>query len=219
MVAEQKRPAAFSFLNINFMGRYIGPICRLCRREGVKLCDKHKCASVRRNYPPGMHGKESHGKKSDYAKQLREKQKARRLFGVSEKQIVRYYKKAIASREESGTLLLRQLEQRLDNAVFRAGFASTRRQARQLVSHGIFTLNGKRINVPSFQLKDGDTFAVREKSKSIPLFSNIAKQKLNTPKWLKVDVQNLTGQMVGKVEKEDLEALVSPQMIIEFYSR
>lgn len=201
------------------MGRYIGPICRLCRREGVKLCDKHKCASVKRNYPPGMHGNKRQSKPSDYAKQLREKQKARRIFGVSEKQIQRYYKQATASAEESGEKLLRQLEQRFDNVVYRCGFASTRRQARQLVVHGIFTVNGKRVNIPSVQLKEGDVFHVREKNKTMPLFENFAKKKLIVPQWLKVEPNELKGQVIGKVEKSDFEALIDPQMIIEFYSR
>jgi small subunit ribosomal protein S4 len=201
------------------MGRYTGPICRLCRREGMKLCDKHKCASVRRNYPPGMHGKDSHGKKSDYAKQLREKQKARRIFGVSEKQIQRYYAKAIASPEVSGEELLRQLENRFDNIVYRSGLASTRRQARQLVTHGIIVLNGRRANVPSIQLKEGDSFTVRSKNRSMPLFENFESRKLNTPTWLKLDAKELTGQVISKAAKENLEGSIDPQMIIEFYSR
>lgn len=201
------------------MGRYTGPICRLCRREGVKLCDKHKCASVRRNYPPGMHGKESHGKKSDYAKQLREKQKARRIFGISEKQIQRYYANAVASQEQSGEELVRQMEHRFDNVVFRSGLASTRRQARQLVGHGMFMLNGKRSNIPSMHLKDGDMATVRPRSKTIPLFAEAEKRKTTPPSWLKVDSKELTIQIIGKARKEDLEALIDPSMIIEFYSR
>lgn len=201
------------------MGRYLGPICRLCRREGVKLCDKHRCASVRRPYPPGMHGKESHGKKSDYCKQLREKQKARRIFGVSEKQLQKYYKNARSSKEESGAQLIRQMEHRLDNAVFRSAFATTRRQARQFVAHGIFTLNGKRINIPSAQLREGDIFAVRTKSKTIPFFENFGKKTLSVPAWIKVDAANLSAQVVSQATKEDLEASINPQMIIEFYSR
>lgn len=201
------------------MGRYTGPTCRLCRREGMKICDKHKCATVRRNYPPGMHGKSSRGKKSDYAKQLREKQKTRRIFGVSEKQIQRYYRKALTSPLESGEELIRQMERRFDNIVFRCGFASTRRQARQLVAHGIFMLNGKRINVPSVQLKEGDSFEIRQKNKSMPLFENFGKKKIVVPSWLKVDSSNLIGQIVGKAMKQDLEQSIDPQMIIEFYSR
>lgn len=201
------------------MGRYTGPICRLCRREGIKLCDKHKCASVKRNYPPGMHGKTGMRKKSDYAKQLREKQKARRIFGVSEKQILKYYTKALSSKEESGAELVRQMEKRFDNAVFRCGFASTRRQARQLVSHGIFTLNGRRANIPSIQLKDGDSFTIRPKNKTMPLFENFAKKKITVPQWLKVDASTLSAQVTGKPDKQDLEGSIDPQMIIEFYSR
>lgn len=201
------------------MGRYLGPICRLCRREGMKLCDKHKCASVRRNYPPGPHGKESHGKKSDYSKQLREKQKARRIFGVSEKQILRYYEKATASPEESGLQLLRGLEHRFDNAVFRAGLADTRRQARQLVSHGIILLNGRRTTAPSRHLRIGDVFHVREKNKTMPLFESFAKKKTAAPQWLKVEPQDLKVTVVGKAIKEDVEQSISPQIIIEFYSR
>lgn len=201
------------------MGRYTGPICRLCRREGMKLCDKHKCASVRRNYPPGMHGKDTSGKKSDYAKQLREKQKARRIFGVSEKQIRKYYLKAISSPEVSGEELLRQLETRFDNVVFRCGFATTRRQARQLVAHGIFRLNDRRINVPSAQLKEGDTFKVRDQNKSMPLFQNYVERKITPPAWLKVEGDQLAASVVGKPAKNDLENSIETSMIIEFYSR
>ena len=201
------------------MGRYLGPICRLCRREGVKLCNKHKCATVRRNYPPGMHGKESHGKTSDYSKQLREKQKARRTFGLSEKQIQRYYKNATASREESGVELIRQMEHRFDNVVFRAGFATTRRQARQFVTHGIFRLNGKRASVPSIQLNDGDTFHVRTQNKAMPAFENFDKKKTQPPAWIKLDAANLTAQVISRASKSDIEASIDPQMIIEFYSR
>lgn len=201
------------------MGRYTGPMCRLCRREGMKICDKHKCATVKRNYPPGMHGKDQRSKPSDYAKQLREKQKARRIFGISEKQIKMYFKRATASPEESGAQFLRQMEARFDNIVFRSGLASTRRQARQMVTHGLFMLNGRRINVPSVQLKEGDSFVVREKNKSMPMFVNFSKKKLNTPSWLKLDIQNLSGQVIGKPPKEELEGAIDPQIIIEFYSR
>ncbi|MBI5413085.1 30S ribosomal protein S4 [Candidatus Peregrinibacteria bacterium] len=201
------------------MGRYIGPMCRLCRREGMKLCDKHKCASIKRPYPPGMHGKDQRAKKSDYAKQLREKQKTRRIFGVSEKQIRKYYRVALAAPVASGEELIRQLESRLDNIVFRIGLASTRRQARQMVSHGMFNLNGRRIKVPSVQLETGDKFEVRQKSKTSALFADMSKKKINPPSWLKLDTAALTGEVIGKAAKGDLEASIEPQMIIEFYSR
>lgn len=205
--------------SLRLMGRYLGPICRLCRREGIKLCDKHKCASIRRNYPPGMHGKESHGKKSDYAKQLREKQKARRIFGVSEKQLQKYYARAIASADLSGEELIRQLERRFDNIVFRAGLASSRRQARQFVTHGLLTLNGKRVNVPSIQLEEGDAFEVRAKNKTMPAFESAAGKKTTPPSWITVDAAARSGRVVAKTPKVDLEAAIDPQMIIEFYSR
>lgn len=185
----------------------------------MKICDKNKCASVRRNYPPGMHGKDSTGKKSDFAKQLREKQKARRIFGVSEKQIQKYYKKATSSPLESGQELLRQMEHRFDNVVFRSGLASSRRQARQFVTHGIVLLNGKRSTIPSLQVKEGDTFSVREKNKSMPLFQNFLKKKLLVPGWLKVDQVAMSGQVLSKAAKEFMESSIDSQMIIEFYSR
>lgn len=199
------------------MGRYIGPVCRLCRREGMKLCDKHKCATLKRNFPPGMHGKSSHGKPSGYSKQLREKQKARRIFGISEKQMVKYYSVAVKSTEDSSTKLIEQMERRLDNVVFRSGFASTRRQARQFVSHGIFSLNGKRVTIPSIQVREGDTFTVRERNRSMNAFGNVAKSQ--SPKWLTVDASNFGGKVIGKPERSDMEAAFDAQVIIEFYSR
>lgn len=201
------------------MGRYLGPICRLCRREGIKLCDKHKCATLRRNYPPGQSGQTSQGKPSDYAKQLREKQKTRRIYGISEKQLQKYYEKAMASPLVSGEELIRQLEHRLDNAVFRSGFASTRRQARQFVSHGIFLLNGRRATVPSMHLKQGDRFEVRQQRKGISVFENFEKRKLQIPSWLKIDQGQLAAEVITKAQKADFEQAVNPQMIIEFYSR
>lgn len=201
------------------MGRYTGPACRLCRREGMKICDKHKCATVKRNYPPGMHGKNSRSKKSDYGKQMREKQKARRIFGVSEKHMQKYYEKAISAKGDSGEQLLAQLENRFDNAIFRAGLASTRRQARQLVSHGIILLNGHRSTTPSIQLKEGDEFEIRQKNKSMPIFENFGKKKITPPAWITVSAADLKVKITGKPAKGDIEASIEPQMIIEFYSR
>lgn len=201
------------------MGRYLGPICRLCRREGVKLCDKHKCASIRRPYPPGMHGKDSTGKKSDYSKQLREKQKTRRIFGVSEKQIQKYYRIALSRPENSGEELIRQLENRFDNILYRCGFATTRRQARQFVAHGLFLVNGKRSKVPSLQLEPGDKFELRKQNREMPAFEQLGKQKTTPPKWLNIDPPTFSGQIISKAVKEDLESSIDPQMIIEFYSR
>ncbi len=199
------------------MGRYTGPICRLCRREGMKLCDKHKCATLKRNFPPGMHGKSSHGKPSGFSKQLREKQKARRIFGISEKQMVKYYKNAVKSDEESGTKLIEQMERRLDNVIFRSGFASSRRMARQFVSHGLFTVNGRRVTVPSYQVTEGDVFTLRLKNRGMPAFANLAKAQ--SAKWLSPDANEYTVKVIGKPTKEDMEAAIDAQVVIEFYSR
>lgn len=166
-----------------------------------------------------MHGKNSKGKPSDYSKQLREKQKARRIFGISEKQMQHYYKEAVSAKEESGIKLIEQMERRLDNTIFRTGFATTRRQARQFVSHGLFMLNGQRVKTPSIQVNSGDVLTVRAQSKSIPFFHEIDKRKPNTPKWLVLDPVALEGKVVGKPDKDDLEGSIDPQMIIEFYSR
>lgn len=166
-----------------------------------------------------MHGQSRHSKPSDYARQLREKQKLKRIFGISEKQMQKYYKNAVASLEESGLKLLEQLEMRLDNGVFRSGLASTRRQARQLVSHGIVRLNGKRMSIPSYRLKEGDTFTIRERNKSMPAFAQMDKRKNIVPAWLSFDAGQLSGKVVGKPMKGDVEAAIDAQMIIEFYSR
>ncbi len=164
-----------------------------------------------------MHGKSSHGKPSGYSKQLREKQKARRIFGISEKQMVKYYKKAVKSTEDSSTQLVEQMERRLDNVLFRAGFGTTRRQTRQFISHGLFNMNGHRVTVPSIQVKEGDTFTVREKNRTMNAFTNLA--KASQPKWLSVDAGTYTGKVIGKPEKSDMEAAFDAQVIIEFYSR
>ena len=164
-----------------------------------------------------MHGKSSHGKPSGYSKQLREKQKARRIFGISEKQMVKYYKKAVKSTGDSSAQLVEQLERRLDNVLFRAGFASTRRQARQFVAHGLFNMNGHRVTIPSIQVKEGDTFTVREKNRGMNAFNNLA--KATQPKWLNVDAPAFTGKVIAKPEKSDMEAAFDAQIIIEFYSR
>ena len=201
------------------MGRYTGPVCRFCRREGVKLCDKNKCATVKRNFPPGQHGQSRKGKPSDYSRQLREKQKARRMFGLSENQMLRYYKTAVTSIDESGPRMLEEMERRLDNVIFRSGFASSRRQARQFVSHGLFSLNGQRVTVPSIQVKTGDSFTVREKNRPMPAFENLSKAGANAPQWLTVEAAAYTGKVLSKPEKSDLESILDSQMIIEFYSR
>src|SRR5574341_2659458 len=183
---------------------YIGPVCRLCRREGEKLylkgsrCLTPKCAFERRGYAPGQHGKEGQMKRSrssDYANQLREKQKARRMYGVLERQFHRYYEQAIRSRGLTGEVMLQLLESRLDNVVYRLGFAENRAQARSLVTHGHFTVNGRRTDVPSMLIKEGDTVAVREGSRGLEYFKGLGDlaEGRTTPAWLNRDTKQLSG--------------------------
>lgn len=212
------------------MSKYIGPVCRLCRREGEKLflkgsrCLSPKCAIERRNYAPGAHGKEGQMKKgrtSDYANQLREKQKARRIYGVLERQFRNYYDAAIRSRGLTGEVMLQQLESRLDNVVYRLGFAENRAQARVLVTHGHFNVNGRRTDVPSMQLKVGDVVEVREGSRTRTYFkalSDVAEGR-NAPIWLNRDVTHLSGKMVQLPNRQDIDAAVNEQLIVEYYSR
>lgn len=212
------------------MSKYIGPVCRLCRREGEKLflkgsrCLSPKCAIERRNYAPGAHGKEGQMKKgrtSDYANQLREKQKARRIYGVLERQFRNYYDAAIRSRGLTGEVMLQQLESRLDNVVFRLGFAENRAQARVLVTHGHFNVNGRRTDVPSMQLKPGDVVEVREGSRTRTYFKALADvaESRNAPIWLNRDVTHLSGKMVQLPSRQDIDAAVNEQLIVEYYSR
>ena len=202
-----------------------GASCRLCRREGKKLflkgerCHTQKCAFVRKPNVPGKYGKNSANlKKTEYHNQLRSKQAAKRTFGLTEKQFQAYYVEA--SRREGNTSdnFQQLLEMRLDNAVFRSGLAKSRPQARQLVNHGLFTLNGKRASVPSIQLKIGDKVEVKKTAIDSPLFEGTIKKKDNSPKWLKLDLAKLTFEVVGKPEIEECEK-IDTQTIVEFYSR
>ena len=202
------------------MSKYTGPKYRLCRREGVNLFGNEKFNLKKKPYAPGMHGpKGSFSKPSEYARQLREKQKLRRLYGVTEKQLVNYYKKAVKKKEITGNALLKLLEVRLDNVIFKAGFAKSKPQARQMVNHGLFKVNGKKVNIPSYNVKVGDVFEVAEKNKKSPLFADIAKQKFAPAKWLKVDYKALKGEVVREVGNEDLEKVVKTNLVIEYYSR
>lgn len=200
--------------------RYTGPKCRLCRREGVSLCGKEKCALRRRNYIPGMHGpKGSFSKKSEYARQLREKQKLKRLFGITERQLGNYFEKASAQKDITGDALLKLLETRFDNVLYRAGFAKTRYQARQMVSHGLFKVNNIKINVPSLQMKTGDKFETITRLKKSKLFADLEKQKFAPAKWVKVDYKNLTGEVIRPLEKDELEPIIQSSLIVEYYSK
>jgi small subunit ribosomal protein S4 len=216
------------------MSKYTGPVCRLCRREGEKLylkgarCLSQKCPfenpNKRRDFAPGQHGKEAQFKRSrssDYFLQLREKQKARRVYGVLEKQFRRYYKQALKSRGVTGQVLLQTLERRLDNVVFRLGYASSRAQARTLVTHGHFNVNGRRTDVPSLLLEPGDVVQVRPGSQGRPYFRDLksADERHTVPAWLSRDLADLSGKVLQLPAREDIEAKLNEQLIVEYYSR
>ena len=212
------------------MSKYIGPVCRLCRREGEKLylkgarCLSPKCAIEKRNFPPGQHGKEGQFRRnraSDYLQQLREKQKARRVYGVLEAQFRRYYKQALKSRGVTGQVLLQMLERRLDNVVYRLGFAVNRAQARNLVTHGHFNVNGRRTDVPSLIIEPGDVLEVRPGSQRRTYFSNLktADESRRVPGWLSSDTQALAGKVLRLPAREEIDANLNEQLIVEFYSR
>lgn len=204
------------------MSRYTGPITKISRRLGVILFTNGESktkAFNKKNYKPGEHGQKRFAKKSEYKKQLEEKQKARFIYGISEKQSRKYYELASKSQEITGIEYLKLLEQRIDNVVFRAGFASTRAQARQMVNHGIFMLNGRKIKTPSIIVKVGDKFEVRARSKSSKLFEEVQKQKYKAPKWLKSDQKSLQGEIIASPDHDDVERMIEHQLITEFYSK
>ncbi len=203
--------------------RYTGPKARLCRREGVNLFGSPKYQKILGKSPniPGMHGAKRQGKLTEYAKQLREKQKAKRMFALSEKQFQNYFGKASRSKSVTGDALLELLERRLDNAVFRSGLAMTRMQARQFVSHGLLMLNGRRVDIPSIQVRPGDVIEVRASKKGSPVFKE-NKEELKdyvVPDWIKVDTSKLSIEVLKLPEVKHFEPLINTQPIVEFYSR
>ena len=208
------------------MARYDGPKCRVCRREGGKLflkgdrCYTDKCAYERRPYAPGQHGR-GRVKMSDYAVMLREKQKVRRMYGVLENQFRLYFQEADRKKGVTGHNLLALLEQRLDNVIYRMGFANSRDQARQLVRHGIFSLNGRRVNIPSMQLKPGDTVLVREESRKVPVIQEAQQviARRGCPDWLEVDGENFKGVVKATPRREDIQHPINEQLIVELYSK
>ncbi len=207
------------------MARYTGAVCRLCRREGMKLylkgdrCYTDKCAITKRAYVPGQHGG-GRRKLSDYAIQLREKQKAKRFYGVLESQFRKYFEIADKQAGITGDNLLRLLESRLDNVVYRLGFASSRAEARQLVTHGHFRVNGKKVDIPSYLVSVGDIIAVKGKSKSSDKFRGLVENfKGNIPEWLTVDIEKLEGTVVSLPSREDIDLPIAENLIVELYSR
>ena len=212
------------------MARYSGPVCKLCRREGEKLflkgerCYSPKCAIEKRAYPPGQHGRMaqwSRSRESDYGKQLRAKQKARRVYGVLERQFRRYYRQAIKSRGLTGLTLLQILESRLDNVIYRMGYASSRAQARQLVTHGHFMVNGRRTDVPSMQIKPGDVIQVREGSRSKTLIKDLMAmaEERSAPEWITRNLKDMSGGIIRLPERTEIDANLNEQLIVEYYSR
>ncbi|MFA7501924.1 MAG: 30S ribosomal protein S4 [Anaerovoracaceae bacterium] len=206
------------------MARYTGPSCRLCRREGQKLflkgerCYSGKCALEKRNYAPGQHG-QGRKKVSNYGLQLREKQKTKRFYGLQETQFRNYFVKASSKRGITGETLLVMLETRLDNTVFRMGFASSRKEARQLVLHGHFTVNGKKVDIPSYSVKAGDVIKVKEKSTSSPKFKEIKEMTISTPAWISIDTEKLEGKVLSLPDRSMIDTPVEEQLIVELYSK
>ena len=206
------------------MSRYTDANCKLCRREGQKLflkgerCYSTKCALEKRNYAPGQHG-QARKKQSDYGNQLREKQKAKRFYGVQETQFRNLFDKAAKKSGKTGDNLLIMLETRLDNAVFRLGFAASRKEARQLVTHGHFTINGKKANIPSMEVKAGDVIAVKSKSQQSPKFKEIKEMQLTVPQWMDVDVNKLEGKILALPTREQIDTPIAEHLIVELYSK
>lgn len=209
------------------MGRYTGSVCRLCRREGEKLylkaerCYSEKCGVDKKPYGPGQHGRGRRGKPTEYGLQLREKQKAKRIYGLLEKQFRNYFEKAERQSGVTGENLLVLLERRLDNVVYRLGFGGSRKEARQLITHGHFLLNGRKVNIPSILVKVGDTIEVREKSKESPKFKEIQAQAAykTPPEWLEMNADNLSGKVLAYPRREDIDAPIDEHLIVELYSR
>jgi small subunit ribosomal protein S4 len=209
------------------MARYIGPVCRLCRREGMKLflkgerCYTDKCAIEKRNVPPGQHGRARKAKMAGYGIQLREKQKVKRTYGVLESQFRRYFEAADRQKGVTGELLLQMLERRLDNVVYRLGFATSRAQARQLVRHGHFSVNGKKVDIPSYAVRSGDTVAIRGTSAENPTIQHAMEEVKGRgiPEWLAFDSSALAGRISQLPTREQINLPVQEQLIVELYSK
>lgn len=208
------------------MARYTGAVCRLCRREGLKLflkgerCYTDKCAIERRNYPPGEHG-QGRVKFSEYSVQLREKQKLRRMYGVLEGQFRRYFEMADRAKGVTGETLLQLLERRLDNIVYRVGFATSRSEARQLVRHGHFRVNGRKVNVPSYLVRAGDTVSVRDRSQKVTRIQGALElaQRRGVPDWLEVTPESFAGRVKALPVRSDLTMPINEKLVVELYSK
>ena len=194
---------------------------KACRRYGIKLCQSDKCPVLRRNYPPGIHGVKGKRRLTEYGTQLREKQIAKAVYGLMEKQFVNYYKEAIRREGDTGQILQELLENRLDNVVYRAGFAKTRRMARQMVNHGLFQVNGKKLDIPSYQVKIKDEISIKPEKINSKVFAEIDKKLKDhqTPSWMSLDPAKKVVKIAGKPGPDDTEKLFNTRLIVEFYSR
>ncbi len=209
------------------MARYKDAVCRLCRREGMKLflkgakCFSDKCPVEKRNFAPGQHGKDRRAKVVGYGLQLREKQKTKRIYFMNENQFRNYFEEATRSKGVTGELLLQQLESRLDNVVYRLGFASSRRQARQLVRHGHIQVNGRKVDIPSYEVRVGQEISVRERSRKLPIVEQAREFTSHqaAPNWIEVDRENLKGRVTALPKREDINLPVNEQLIVELYSK
>jgi len=209
------------------MARYIGPVCRLCRREDMKLflkgdrCYTDKCGYERRAYPPGQHGQARRRKPSDYREQLREKQKVKRIYGIAERQFRGYYYKATRMKGVTGENLIQLLERRLDNVIYRLGFASDHAEARQLVRHGHFKINGRRVNIPSYLVKPNDTIDVKEASKKIARIADSlgAVERRGVPAWLEINKDGFQGRVKALPARDNVTLPIREQLIVELYSK
>jgi small subunit ribosomal protein S4 len=209
------------------MARYTGAVCRLCRREGTKLflkgtkCTSDRCPIEKRNFPPGQHGKDRKAKIVGYGLQLHEKQKAKRMYFTLESQFREYYEKASRNPGITGELLIQQLERRLDNVAYRLGFAISRRQARQLVRHGHVQVNGRKVNIPSYQVNAGDEVAMRDHAKKLVIVEQASQFAAANPipTWLEVSFENLTGRVLTLPKRKDVNLPINEQLIVELYSK
>lgn len=208
------------------MARTIEPDCRQCRREGCKLflkgerCTTKKCAMERRPVIPGQHGNSKRRVAfSEYGTQLREKQKVKRMYGILEKQFRAYYEKARKMEGATGSVMLTLIERRLDNVVYRMGIGLSRKQARQIVNHGLITVNGKRVNIPSYIVKVGDIIAIKENKQNNEQFKDLKGSKIVMPKWVEFDTNTLSGKILALPSREDIDADIKEQLIVELYSR
>jgi small subunit ribosomal protein S4 len=209
------------------MARYTGPVCRLCRREGTKLflkgtkCLSDRCPIEKRNFAPGQHGKDRKAKIVGYGLQLHEKQKAKRMYFTLEGQFREYYEKANRAAGVTGELLIQQLERRLDNVAYRLGFAISRRQARQVVRHGHVTVNGRKVNIPSYQVNAGDEIAIRESAKKLLIVEQGAQYAAQNPVpvWLEMNFDTLTGRVLSLPKRKDINLPINEQLIVELYSK